>query len=190
MNLNKKIAILILALAPVMTFAAANETGKSETIPTARPVESKSEYQPHMGLLLGVADINNDYNNAAEYGLDFGYQPYVPFGLGAEVTYFKSDSSVGGPDLERTQVIAKGSYNFGGTTPIIRHSYIGLGVGAAIDESETKLVSVPMIGFDIPVARESGEEKNFSLGAQLRHSLVEGSAPDSTALNGTMKYWF
>jgi len=89
--------------------------------------------------------------------------------------------------------VARGTYNFGGTIPVVRHSYVGAAAGAVFDRNTdfdgNWLASGPVAGFDIPV-REVANDRSVTLGAQAQYLFVEGSAPDSMSLNAQAKFWF
>ncbi|MGE3973569.1 MAG: hypothetical protein AB7F59_03485 [Bdellovibrionales bacterium] len=189
-------AVLLLALfLIVLSMPRANAQGTSETVfPSPRAVEA-NEWQPHFGVRGGYSNPDDNFNGAAEYGLEAGFQPYVPFGVGLEFTRSVSESSVSKPDLERTAVLAKGTYNFGGTLPIIRTSFLGLGLGPVFDHNDnkdsTRLGFNLLGGFDIPLDEQMGLGPNsFSLGAVANYLFVSTDGPDTLGLNGTLKYWF
>ena len=92
--------------------------------------------------------------------------------------------------LTRTRLLARGQYNFGGTIPFIRHSWVGAGLGAVWDNernaTDLNFGWAPAVGFDIPL----DEAARFSLGANANYLFVSGAKPDVFALNGVAKYWF
>jgi hypothetical protein len=169
--------------------------GKSTSaFPKPRPIKSNQEYRIHAGVFGGVATPEERFRNTPEYGVDVGFQPYIPFGVGLEVSAFSTDRSIDGvrDQLNRTMVLAKASYNFGGDQILLRDSYVGLGLGPAFDSSSpwngTHFVTAPMLGFDIPLARS--EADFISLGLVAKYHFVSGPSPDGFALNGAAKYWF
>ena len=165
------------------------QTSGSSTFPQATGVPAtRSEMKPHIGVLAGIAQPEGSYNAAAELGLDVGYQPSVPFGLGAELSHFESDASEGNEDLERTAILVKGTYHLAGTTPVIRDSYVGVGVGPVFTSDETAVQAAPLLGFDIPIERGSG--RFFSVGANAKYAFISGSASDALSVNGAVKYWY
>jgi hypothetical protein len=88
--------------------------------------------------------------------------------------------------------LAKGTYNFGGTTPLIRYSYLGVGLGPVWDNIENTLHTsfgvAPLLGFDIPLTSE--DNSRFSLGAAGSYLFVNNTMPDAVTVNATAKYWF
>ncbi len=172
---------------------AAPEGSSSSTLPQVRNVRAESEFKPHVGLMAGVADLNGSSMTGPALLLDVGFQPYIPFGLSAQFQYQPGEIEVPGNDVDfnTTNVLMKGSYNFGGGTPVIRHSYIGAKTGLVVYsgdiESQTKFAIGPTIGADIPV----NADENFTLGAEGTYLGVLGDAsPDQVSLLGAAKYWF
>lgn len=96
--------------------------------------------------------------------------------------------SSSGENLDRTSVLARGTYNFGGTIPVIRESYVGLGLGPIIKASGTDMAYVPMLGFDIPLSDEYNQ--TISLGALAKYNIIDGSDQDAGSLDAGIKYWF
>lgn len=178
----------------VMVFAfswttLAQEAGTtSSTFPAPMKAEGKSELKPHVGILMGMMDPSGRSAVSGDFGVDVGFQPYVPFGLGMELAGYRAE------DADRARLLVRGTYNFGGTIPVIRHSYVGAGIGATMGSDRTLLTSAPMVGFDIPVwdinpdAAMSGHL--FTLGLHAKLLITEGSEPDAFAMNGVVKYWF
>lgn len=185
--------LTVLCLTSLNTMAANHTTDKNvdnrSAMPMHRPVANRSELAPHIGLMAGVAAPEGRYGTNGEYGIDIGYQPYIPFGAGLEVSHVELRNSTDNDKLERTNVLLKASYNFGGTTPVIRDSYIGLGLGAVLKQDGTDLATAPFFGFDIPLAARA-EDANFSLGANAKYLIVSGSDPDAFSVNGVLKYWY
>ena len=70
-----------------------------------------------------------------ETKIDFGYQAYIPFSLGAE--YFRSRVDDGKAIKDRNTVWLKSTYNFGGTIPVLNHGYAGLALGAVFNSDKT-----------------------------------------------------
>ena len=182
-------AFAIAGLLTALTFSA--QAQETQTTSSTFPKPTQTDYNtqaPHVGLLAGTTSPDGSYASTGSLGFDAGFQPYIPFGVGAEVAYSNSNGEGNNEDLERTQVLAKASYNFGGNVTLIKHSYIGLGAGVVFEDEDVDLVSVPMIGFDIPLKQATADY--VSLGANARYALVEGSAPDAFAINAAVKYWY
>lgn len=127
-----------------------------KTLPSPRKVEAKKEYRPHVGLLYGLLIPEGSWKNTDSLGFDVGFQPYIPFGLGLEFTHtnlkHENDSH-----FNRNDLLFKGSYHFGGEHKIIRHSFVGLGMGASINAESTEFVMAPLAGFDVPLSHKKGE---------------------------------
>lgn len=192
MQLNK--SFLTSFLAPLFVFSMAHAQDSSNTGSTSstfpKPTRTAEEtLKPHVGLLAGsAAPEGSGHSSTGAIGVDFGFQPYIPFGVGGEISYYKAPGTGTNSDLERTQILAKGSYNFGGQYAVIKHSYVGVGAGTMIENQTALLALVPMVGFDIPVTRM--ETTEISLGANARYALIEGSTPDALSVNGALKVWY
>lgn len=153
------------------------------TLPEPREVDNKDAYRVHMGLTAGVNNPNGDIQSSPEFGINVGFQPYVPFGLGAEVTTTNLDNS----DVQRTNVLARGTYNFGGDIPVLRSSYVGVTAGPMFNESQVEWSVGPVAGFDIPLTSQSS---NFlSLGLQAKY-LYTTNVEDSFSGGLALKYWY
>jgi hypothetical protein len=177
--------IMTVSSSVVLIFAASAMAQKS-SLPTPKPVTQVSEFKPHVGLLLGAAQPEGSGITASEVAVDIGYQPYIPFGLAAEFNHSRIDD--GDDTKDRNTVWLKGSYNFGGTTPIIKSSYMGVALGTVFKSDGTSLALAPILGFDIPVARIT--EGIFSLGASARYEIVGDDEVDTLALGAVAKYWY
>ncbi len=183
-------AVMIL----LVSIYARAQTGRSDgTFPKAAETMNPNYAKPHVGIIAGITNPEASFATRMEYGLDVGFQPWSPFGLGLEVTGLNSDRTLGSQpqDLNRTNILLKGTYNMGGNIPVVRNSYVGLGLGAVIDSSAYKGTHsgvAPILGFDIPLG--SARENYFSLGAAAKYVFVSGPSPDSYTLNGMAKYWF
>jgi hypothetical protein len=163
----------------------------SETLPKLQPVTNEAEYKPHMALLAGLSTPEGSYDTGGAYGIDVGFQPFIPLSLSAELSQaaYNADS---GDDFKRTSLLAKVAYNFGGTIPVIKNSYVGLGGGMLIEDSGPSTTTygglMPNLGFDIPTF--TIENKWVSLGATARYMITASNAPDVFDVNGVLKYWF
>lgn len=190
----RKIALCVSLSAFVPLHFSSADTG-AITTQKPRPVEYKSEYRPHIGVRGGMTDPSQNYGTSFEYGVDVGYQPYVPFGLGAEFAQsLSSKSGASSESLTRNKLLARGTYNFSGNNALLRRSYVGYDLGAVIDNAATSSMSFahgPIIGFDMPLSRITGEPaQSFTLGASLAYLFVGNARPDSMDLNARLKYWF
>ncbi len=193
-KLSIKVTLKLVTAAFLFLTGAANAVDStSSTFPRIDETSGAASWKPHLGLQAGYANPEYDYNAAVEYGIDVGFQPFVPFGLGFEVSTLSSDGQ-NDQDLDRTKAMVRGTYNFGGTNEFIRISYVGLGLGAVWDsvgnDDAVNLGMAPTVGFDYPIAAFGGESRYLSLGANAKYLIVGANMPDTFSLNGQMKYWF
>lgn len=174
------------------TLVSVAALAQTSTMPQVRGPAVDDELKPHVGALIGINEPDGRGSAGSDYGLDIGFQPYIPFGFGLEL------SSSRNSEVDQTRLLVRGTYNFGGDTPILRSTYIGAGVGPVIgsvgDSDRVLLAIAPMVGFDIPVyrfSRLSEERKDYlSLGLHAKYLILEGSDPDALSMNGVVKYWF
>jgi hypothetical protein len=174
--------------------AYAVESAMDNAIVETRPVTTESEFKPHVGLLTGLATPEGSYRSGTEYGVTLGYQPYIPFGVGIELSTSQSNPSEG-PDsreLQRTKVLAQATYNFGGNIPVLSKTYIGLAAGPMLEtinnDDNWVIGTMPTAGFDIPFTLQNG--KDLSVGLNARYLVSSSGAPNTFSLNAMAKYWF
>jgi hypothetical protein len=171
-------------------FAAAAETAQSKTV-QPRALNDSSEAKPHVGVQFGVANPEGSYDSGADYALDVGVQPFVPFAVGLELGQSKSASQSGAEDLKRTLLLGKATYNFAGENRFFKYTYVGVGLGRSFGTGGDLWVSAPLLGFDIPLsALAAGTTTPISVGAVGKYLVYEGSNPDSMTVDGMVKYWF
>ncbi len=195
MKINKgtRLALASTMMAIWMAPAAAAQGAKSSTLPTPRAVTSDLEKKVHLGLRVGAVSPGSGYDKAPEFGVEYGHQPYIPFGMSVEFSGYETDREVS--DLNRLKLLAKGSYNFGGQIPVIRDAFVGAGLGPVLDTvndvARARLGISLQTGFDIPLT-DSGnvQPRSYSLGADARYLFVSDSSPDDFNLTGVVKYWF
>jgi hypothetical protein len=160
-----------------------SETGP--TLPLVKKVESHEEQRMHFGINMGINIPEGTRGSTPELGIDIGFQPLIPFGLGLELSTSRFD----GADDEyhkRTTLLARGTYNFGGDTPVIRYSYFGLATGAVWLNDGTELGVAPLVGFDVPLT----DDHNCSLGFIAKYLFVTSKDPDSLMTSASLKFWF
>ncbi len=162
----------------------------SSLIPEVRAIQDKRFYKPHVGVKIGISEPEGRTNASTQFSANIGYQPVIPFSIGLEGRYVKFDNSSN--NLERTSVLTYGNYNFGGDTPIIKHSYIGLSAGLAWEKEDNRdglaFITSPTIGFDHPLGKFIGEP--ITLGASLSYNLSSRSTLDTLNISGAIKYWY
>lgn len=175
-----------LIVGSVSGFAQTREEAEDRikgSFPELRPVEAKDQYKIHMGLTAGVNSPNGDAESSPEVGLNVGFAPYIPFGLGAEITTAELDDT----DVQRTQVLARGTYNFGGDIPVLRYSYAGVGVGPMFVSDKVEWTIAPLAGFDIPLSNKTSDF--ISLGLSAKYSYTTGTQ-DAFSAGAALKYWY
>lgn len=189
MKIKLPLSMFVLALSLSLTALAQNKanTGAS-TLPKPRPVEDTTEWKPHVGLMGGITSPSGSGNNAGEFGIDVGYQYYIPFSLGAE--YLHSEVDNGATTDKRDTVMVKGSYNFGGDNSFFRKTYAALAVGASFTPDGTALAAAPIVGFDYPIRDGERTKDYFSVGANARYTFVGNNETDTFSLLGAVKYWY
>ncbi len=188
-------ALLLSAfLAPAanaQTSAASPGQTSSAIFPVPREVLQEG-LNPHVGVTAGVVNPEGSYRSGAEYGVNFGFQPYIPFGLGMQLTFSKNKSKEANErDLDRTAAMIRGTYNFGGSITVIKNSFVGVMTGPIINQDATYFGLAPIVGFDIPVREWSGKYLSYlSVGAEAKYMIVSSDESDGLTVNGVLKYWF
>ena len=186
-QIGKKLLAFVAATS-IYAIDATAQTGSTQV--TVPPREAtQSELRPHVGLIAG--STLRDSSAHGTIGIDAGMQPYIPFGLGVEFLRSQVQSPVDSQFEDAYSLMGRGTYNFGGEIPVIRHSYVGVMAGAVNTGGETLAASAPVVGFDIPLKSSTDYTGNYlSLGANARYTIIEGSGRDNALLAAQMKYWF
>jgi hypothetical protein len=168
--------------------------GASSTFPEPHSITEISQQKPSIGIKGGLTSPQGPYQGAAEYGIEAGYQPYIPYSAGVEFTTMSANRS-NASNLNRTKILAKVNYNFGGTIPIVRSSFVGAGLGPVFDSERGETVIRPaaglLAGFDVPLT-SSGQiiPDSFSLGANVSYLFVGNNGVNAFGMNALVKYWF
>lgn len=186
----KKLLTIAVLTSSLSAFAQMSEAEKRTTrsriegsLPDVQPVESKDQYKIHMGLTAGVSSPRGDADSSPEFGINVGFQPYVPFGLGAEVT----TAELADTNIQRTSILGRGTYNFGGDIPVLKSSYLGVTGGPMFVDGQTEWSVGPLAGFDIPLQSQAS---NFlSLGLQAKY-LWTSDTQDALSAGLALKYWY
>lgn len=143
-----------------------------------------------MGLTAGVNSPEGTTDDTGEAGVTLGFQPYVPFSLGLDVSTSRFND---GDDqsYKRVSALGTGAFNFGGDIPVLRHSYIGAGAGPLLlsnsNSDQLEWGFAPLAGFDIPLSQRAHDV--ISLGVNAKY-LITTDTPDSMIAQGVVKYWF
>ncbi len=191
--MTSKLKIILAAALTIASssFAQDEANTTSTTFPSPREVTQESEYRPHIGIQGGISNPEGSYDTGSEIGLDVGFQPYIPYGLGAEFTQSRAESKGDFNSIDRTNLLAKGTYNFGGDTFLIKDSYVGMGIGGAFSTGSSDWVLAPLAGFDMALNKNSERTMGIvTAGALAKYSIVEGGAANALSVNGMLKYWF
>lgn len=187
----KTVLTIAVLASSISAYAQMSEQEKSSArsrleglLPEPGPVESKDQYKLHMGVTAGVNSPRGDAKSSPEFGINVGFQPYVPFGLGAEVITAELDKT----NIQRTSILARGTYNFGGDIPVLRTSYLGVTTGPMFVDRKTEWSAGPLAGFDIPL--QQNQTSNFlSLGLQAKY-LWTTNTQDSFSAGLALKFWY
>lgn len=177
--------------AGAQTSVASPDQTVSSTFPKMQEVYQDG-LNPHVGVTLGVVNPEGSYKSGAEYGVNFGFQPYIPFGLGLSLSFSSNESKYQDTrSLDRTSVLVRGTYNFGGTITVIKNSYVGIMTGPVINQDAMYFGFAPVAGFDIPVREWSGNYLSYlSVGAEAKYMIMSSNESDGLTVNGVVKYWF
>ena len=188
-KLNTSIAALAAALMTAAMPALAEVGTKSKTIPDVVRAETFEQKKPSIGFFGGYAQTESR-RDATTFGVDYTMQPVVPFSFGGEVLAYVAHGDYRIEPLTRTRLLAKATYNFGGHVPVLKNTYVGLGIGPVIDnEGHRVRVAVggaPILGFDIPLPDYFA---NWSIGANGSYTFLS-VGEQFVAVNGILKYWF
>lgn len=178
----KRFMLVLLVLTSSNAFS---QTEPGPTLPLIKVVETTEESRIHMGLNLGINNPEGTRGSTPEIGFDVGFQPIIPFGASLELSTSRFAS---GDDEfhKRTTMLVRGTYNFGGDTPVIRYSYVGVATGAVFLSDGTELGVAPLFGFDVPL----DEAHKYSMGFMGRYLFVTSKDPDSLITSLAMKFWF
>ncbi len=183
---TKKISAFIFGSVLAFSATALSEETKNTALVNPRAVTETSEYKPHFGLQAGSNSPEGSNRTGAEIGFDIGYQVYIPYGIGLMYSHTTFENS-NYKNEQRDELMAKGTYNFGGDIPVIRNSYIGLAAGTSSNDGANTLIAAPLLGFDIHVGevRDTG----LSVGALAKYIIYADDNADSTTLSGVLKFW-
>jgi hypothetical protein len=188
----KTLMVLGILTSSVATYAQMSESEKANlenklegTLPEPHSVANSGMYKIHMGLITGVTNPNGDAESSVEYGVNVGFQPYVPFGVGAEVTTSELDNT----KVQKTNLLVRGTYNFGGVIPVLRSSYLGVLTGPMFQSEggDTEYSIGPTVGFDIPLQDKPSDYLSLGLSAKY---LYTTNVQDSFAAGLALKYWY
>lgn len=173
------------------SFDLDSEIRSESLFPKMREVEQDG-LKPHVDVMIGQAVPEGRFRPGSELGFGFGFQPYVPFGLGLMINHTVATPNGSGiRNIDRTAALLRGTYHFAGETPLVKYSHIGLAAGPVINQDAMYFGLTPIIGFDVPVQEWIGEYYSYvTLGAEARYLFVSAPESDQLTLTAAAKYWF
>lgn len=190
--MNKSFGILAILSLGILSLSTAAVASETDTVPELRAIERDSAFKPHVGLQFGLVNPDGPKDSNLTFGAELGFQPIIPIGAVLELSY-AGFSDAASNDFSRLKLLAKGTFNFGGDIPVIKHSYLGLGVGPMVErtpgDTDIALGIMPFVGADIPLSGEV-DPGEFSLGANVRYLFSSTGAPDSFGVSSVLKYWY
>ncbi|HXH75894.1 MAG TPA: hypothetical protein VNJ08_13065 [Bacteriovoracaceae bacterium] len=163
------------------------EEDPGPTLPLIKEVHNAEERRIHLGVNMGINSPEGTRGATPEFGIDVGFQPLIPFGLSFELSTSRFDSSHDEMH-RRVTALVRGTYNFGGDTPVIKYSYFGLATGAVMLHDGAEMGLAPLFGFDVPLYGEA--DHSCSLGFMAKYLFVTSKDPDSLMTSAALKYWF
>ena len=195
-----KTLLTVAALAFSFNAFAVDESA-SKTFPT--PQSAEGNYAAHVGVIGAYTDQNGAYKPSVGYGVDAGFQPYVPFGLGIQALFYNSSydrAGTGSAGVKRTEILARATYNFGGESIWTKYLYAGAKFGVVIQKPYTEALNgddtdgntyarfalAPVIGFDAPIA------SHLTAGLEATYLFVTGPEVNQDTFQVALgvKYWF
>ncbi len=189
--MHKILFVFALLTCSVASMAQSYEDdSKSEAKVEGRFPELKegegSEMNWSAGVISGVNSPKGDATSSAEYGLIINYQPMMNVTAGIEANTTRLSTS---NDVRQSNVLLRSTYNFGGDIPVIKSSFVGVGVGPVFISNRVRWAGAPLIGFDIPLSSKSHDY--LSLGLEAKYLFITNTdVPDLFASALALKYWF
>ena len=184
--MHKLILALIILTSSFASYAQEDTESKtSGTFPELRAAES-SELKWNAGVASGVNSPKGDATSSTEFGVIIGFQPIVHVGAGIEAntTRLNTDN-----DVRQTNVLLRSTYNMAGDIPIVRNSFLGVGVGPVFVTNRVRWAGAPLVGFDIPLSSKSRDY--LSLGLEAKYLFITNTdVPNLFASALALKYWF
>ena len=181
----KSFILSLVIISPLVTLA-------EDATPEVRAVNSHSELKPHFSFSAGAGEPSGERELSPNYAIGIGFQPIIPISIKAQYNYADYSEDSGRGRLLRNSLLLDLAYNFGGNIPLIKYSYVGFGIGAVFQDTDTDddllLGLKPQMGFDYPV--EDILDAPFSLGANVAMTFVSSNSPDELNVSGVVKYWY
>lgn len=182
-----KITVACFVISTRLVFGQDSDARTEGTFPEPKEVETRSDLRTHVGVTAGLNVPDGSYDTTPNLGVDVGFQPYIPFGLGAELFTTEIDADSADTD-QRTALLGRGTYNFGGEIPVVRHSFLGLAAGPVVTGGTWEVGIAPLVGFDIPVTKINNSD--LTIGANAKYLVITSGTPDSFMANMAVKYWY
>lgn len=184
--MQKLILALIILTGSIASYAQDSTEGKTTGIfPELRAAES-NEQKWSAGVASGISSPKGDATSSTEFGVIIGFQPIVPVsaGIEANTTRLNTDN-----DVRQTNVLIRSAYNFGGDIPVLRSSFVGMGLGPVFVSNRVRWAGAPLIGFDIPLSNKTRDY--LSLGLEAKYLFMTNTdVPNLFASALALKYWF
>ncbi|MDO9184357.1 MAG: hypothetical protein Q7U04_18220 [Bacteriovorax sp.] len=165
--------------------SSSSENKMEGTFPELKS-EQTNQYKFSAGVASGVSSPTGDATSSMEYGLVLGFQPIALIGAGVEANTTRLDTA---NDIRQTNVLLRSTYNVGGDVPVLRSSFLGVGLGPVFVSNRVRWAGAPLVGFDIPLSSKSHDF--ISLGLEAKYLFVTNTdVPDLFASTLALKYWF
>lgn len=146
--------------------------------------ETATNYKWNAGIISGVNSPNGEVTSSAEYGVTTSFEPMGNIAVGLDATSSLLDDK---DQNQRTIVQLKGAYVVGGDIPVLRTSYLGIGVGPVFVDNKVHWGYSPLAGFDVPLSNKTHDY--MSLGVVAKY-LFNPDTPNSLTAGAALKYWF
>jgi len=186
----KILLALSIVTGSVASFAQSDMSSPTEsrverTFPELTPTE-EGQKKYAAGVVSGVNSPKGPEASSTEYGVIVQYQPFTAMtaGVSANTTRLNTDN-----DVRQTNVLFRSAYNFGGDIPVIKSSFVGVGVGPVFVTNRVRWAGAPIVGFDIPLSNKTRDY--LSLGLEAKYLFITNTdVPNLFASALALKYWF
>jgi hypothetical protein len=189
--MHKILIALAIMTSSVGSFAQADMTNPpiENKVEGSMPELKSTEYSEQKwsaGIATGVNSPKGPAASSTEYGLIIGFQPLPNLGAGIEANSTRLDNT---NDVRQTNVLLRSTYIVGGDIPVLRSTFVGVGVGPLFISNRVRWAGAPLLGFDIPLSSKAHDY--LSLGLEAKYLFVTNTdVPDLFASALSIKYWF